>query len=165
LFWSIPDYGGRSGDVDVLQKHIDLYNPDDERVQLFYLDDQDIYRAGKWQLYAKNIPFVRLAEMYLTRAECNFRLSTSIGATPFQDIEKIRSRAGLTTTQSYITLDNILLERHLELAFEGERIHDIKRLKQSVDGYSYDANELVLPIPVREVNASKGALEQNEGYN
>lgn len=165
LFWSIPDYGGRSGDVDIEQDHLDLYDANDDRLAMFYLDDLDIWRTGKWQQYAKNIPLIRLAEMYLTRAECNFRLGSTTGATPFEDMETIRGRSGLSTTQAFITLDNILKERHLELAFEGERIHDIKRLQQSVDGFDYDANELVLPIPLREINASKGALQQNEGYN
>jgi len=35
---------------------------------------------------------------------------------------------------------------------------------ETVDGFDYDANELVLPIPQREIDASNGALTQNEGY-
>ena len=164
LFWSITKYGARSGDVDILQHHINLYEPNDDRVKLFY-KGYYAWRSGKWQLQFKNIPLIRLAEMYLTRAECNYRLGTSVGATPFQDIQTIRSRAGLTTTQSYITLDNIILERHLELADEGQRIQDIKRLKQSVDGFAYDANELVFPIPINEINAvGADILQQNPGY-
>ncbi|MFT3703728.1 MAG: RagB/SusD family nutrient uptake outer membrane protein [Agriterribacter sp.] len=163
LFWSIPEYSGRDGDVDVEQKHIDLYESSDARLALFYIDDQDIYRSGKWKLNYKNLPIVRLGEMYLTRAECNFRLSTDTGATPEEDInDVIRARVGLDPIT--IDLDNIIKERHLELAHEGQRIQDIKRLKESVDGFDYDANELVFPIPVREVNASNGALTQNPGY-
>ncbi|HEY6978482.1 MAG TPA: RagB/SusD family nutrient uptake outer membrane protein [Chitinophagaceae bacterium] len=164
LFWSILDYGARDGDVDVLQKHINLYDAADERRQLFY-EDGDVWRSGKWKLQFRNIPLIRLAEMYLTRAECNFRLGTSVGATPFKDIQTIRSRAGLSTTSSYITLDNIIKERHLELAHEGQRIHDIKRVKQSVDGYQYDADELVFPIPIQEINTvGADILQQNDGY-
>jgi hypothetical protein len=61
-------------------------------------------------------------------------------------------------------LDNILHERRVELAHEGQRIHDIKRLKESIDGFDYDANELVFPIPLREINAGGGVLLQNPGY-
>lgn len=165
LFWSIPEYGGRSGDVDIEQKHIDLYEPDDARGQLFYQDAHHVWRSAKWQQYAKNIPIVRLGEMYVTRAECNYRLGTSIGATSFDDIQTIRARSGLTTKSSYITLDNIILERHLEIAHEGERIHDVKRLRQSVDGYDYDANELVFPIPINQIIVvGKDILKQNDGY-
>jgi tetratricopeptide (TPR) repeat protein len=165
LFWSIPEYGGRSGDVDVEQKHLDLYEPGDARLALFYEDPHHVWRSGKWQQYAKNIPIVRLGEMYVTRAECNYRLGTAVGATPFEDIETIRARAGLSTTQSYITLNNITMERHLEIAHEGERIHDVKRLRQSVDGYDYDANELVFPIPINQIIiVGKDILKQNDGY-
>ena len=165
LFWSIPEYGGRSGDVDVEQNHLDLYEPGDARLALFYEDPHHVWRSGKWQQYAKNIPIVRLGEMYVTRAECNYRLGTAVGATPFEDIETIRARAGLSTTQSYITLNNITMERHLEIAHEGERIHDVKRLRQSVDGYDYDANELVFPIPINQIIiVGKDILKQNDGY-
>jgi starch-binding outer membrane protein, SusD/RagB family len=163
LFFSIRAYGGRDGDVDIEQKHIDLYDPADDRVALFYKDDLDIYRSGKWKENYKNIPIVRLAEMYLTRAEANFRLGTNVGATPDEDINDIiRARVNLPATT--INLDNILFERKLELAQEGQRIYDVKRLKESVDGFDFDANELILPIPVREINASGGLLKQNDGY-
>lgn len=165
LFWSTIDYGARDGDVDVLPKHINLYDDNDARKALFYVDETGTYRSGKWQLQYKNLPIVRLAEMYLTRAECNFRLGTTTGATPFEDIKTIRDRVGLSTTQSYITLANILMERKLELAHEGQAIQDTKRLKEDVDGFAYDANELVLPIPQREIDAAgTGILVQNDGY-
>jgi hypothetical protein len=57
-----------------------------------------------------------------------------------------------------------VLERKRELEEEGQDLHDRKRLKQSIEGYAYDANELVLPIPQREINASNGVLDQNDGY-
>ena len=164
LFWSISDYGARDGDVEIEPKHINMYEAGDSRLALFYLDGSDIYRSGKWKFQYRYLPIIRLAEMYLTRAEANFRMGTSVGATPNHDLnEVIRNRAGLTPIA--VTLDNILYERRLELAHEGQRIHDIKRLKQSVDGFSYNDNKLVLPIPLREINAGEGVLEQNPGYN
>lgn len=164
LFWSIPDFGGRDGDVDVEEKHLDLYEADDERLALFYLDDQDIYRSGKWKIQYRNLPVLRLAEMYLTRAECNFRLGTDIGDSPENDVNLIRNRAGLGSLEG-LSLDDIILERHLELAHEGQRVHDIKRLKGSADGFSFDANEMVFPIPISQINAvGADILEQNDGY-
>lgn len=163
LFWSISDYGARDGDVEVRQAHINLYEANDARLALFYIDDQDVYRSGKWKFQYRYLPVIRLAEMYLTRAECNFRLGTTIGATPDDDLNlTIRKRVGLAPVS--VTLANILFERRLELADEGQRIHDIKRLKESVDGFQYDDNKLVFPIPLREVNAGAGILEQNPGY-
>ncbi|MBV9962159.1 MAG: RagB/SusD family nutrient uptake outer membrane protein [Parafilimonas sp.] len=164
LFWSITKYGARSGDVAVLQPQVDLYEAGDARGNFFYQGNGEL-RTEKWQLNFKNIPLIRLAEMYLTRAECNFRLGTTVGATPFEDIQTIRSRAGLNTDPSYVTLDNIILERHRELVDEGLHIQDIKRLMQSTDGHSFDANELVFPIPINEINAvGADILKQNPGY-
>ncbi len=164
LFWSIKAYGARAGDVDVLQKEVNEFENGDARKTLYYLDETNVYRSGKWKYQYKNLPIIRLAEMYLTRAECNFRLQTAVGATPLQDIQTIRSRAGLTTDPSYITLDNIIFERKRELEDEGQDIQDRKRLKQTVETFTYDANELVFPMPQREIDASKGVLSQNEGY-
>lgn len=164
LFWSIEDFGARDGDVDVLQKHMNLYSTSDARYKFFYKDGS-VWRSGKWALQYRNIPIIRLAEMYLTRAETNFRLGTFVGATPFDDISDIRGRSGLGTTAGYITLSNILLERKLELAHEGQAIHDIKRTGGKVGDLNWDANGLVLPIPIREINAvGKSILQQNEGY-
>lgn len=163
LYWSIADYGARDGDIEIRQAHINLYEPNDTRLALFYLDESDIYRSGKWKFQYRYLPVIRLAEMYLTRAEGNFRMGTDIGATPDDDLNQvIRKRAGLNPV--VVNLANILYERKLELAHEGQRIHDIKRLKQSVDGFAYDDNKIVFPIPAREVNAGAGVLLQNPGY-
>ncbi|NMD29623.1 MAG: RagB/SusD family nutrient uptake outer membrane protein [Bacteroidetes bacterium] len=163
LFWSTGDYGARDGDVEVNQEHLDLYDPADQRLALFW-DVDDIYYSGKYRYQYRFLSQVRLAEMILTRAECNEILSTVVGASPVDDFNAIRNRAGLGTVGT-VTLDEILFERHLELAHEGQRINDIKRLKQSIEGFDYDANELVLPIPLREINAvGANILQQNDGY-
>lgn len=175
LFWSIPAYGGRDGDVSIQDSHINLYdtttvfNPTtggrdtiDQRYRLFYFGAGD-RRSGKWQQQYKILPVMRLAEMYLTRAEANFRAGTSVGATPAQDVSRTRQRAGLSAVGA-VTLAEILAERKLELAHEGQGVHDLKRLKQSADGFAYDANEMVFPIPQREVDASRGVITQNPGY-
>ena len=169
LYWSITKYGARAGDVSVLQKHLDLYDPADKRLALFYAGAGNTVgsgpiRNGKWRYNYSNIPVVRLAEMYLTRAEANFRLGTSVGATPLQDVNYIREKHAELPPLASVDLDDILLERKLELAHEGQGIHDVKRLKLSVDGFAFDANELVLPIPLREINASNNVIVQNAGY-
>lgn len=160
LFWSIPAYGGRDGDVSIQDKHLALYEPTDARLKLFY-DGAGSIRSGKWMLQYKNIPVVRLAELYLTRAESNFRLGSTTGATPAADLNLIRKRVGLAAIATP-TLAAILKERKLELAHEGQGIQDLKRLKGTTDGLEYNSNSLVLPIPQREVDAS--GIAQNSGY-
>jgi hypothetical protein len=157
-FFADSDYSGR-GDIYIEPQHFERYEPDDERLNLFYYD----YRTGKWNNQFGNVNIVRLSEMYLTRAEANYRTDQSIGATPESDIDVIRSRVGLGPLVEGIDLGAILNERRLELAFEGHLIHDLKRTKSSVGEFSFDANELVFPIPQREriINSN---LDQNPGY-
>lgn len=160
-FYSIPAFGGRDGDIEIMQKHLDLYDPGDARLALHY-SGAGANRTGKWRDQYRNQPVIRLAEMYLIRAECNARLGTSVGAPVDDDYNATHTRAGLTA-KSGVTLDDILLERRLELAHEGHRIHDIKRLKGTADGLNWDDDKLLYPIPAREIEANKG-LEQNPGY-
>ncbi len=115
----------------------------------------------KWYSFYDNIPVCRITEQYLIRAECNFRLGTSIGATPASDINTLRTRAGLGNVVP--TLAIILNEREKELDYEGFRLHDYKRTKRSIGTFAYDDPKLVFPIPDREINVNK-ALIQNPGY-
>jgi hypothetical protein len=115
----------------------------------------------KWYSFYDNIPVCRITEQYLIRAECNFRLGTSIGATPASDINTLRTRAGLGGVVP--TLAIILDEREKELDYEGFRLHDYKRTKRSIGTFAYDDPKLVFPIPDREINVNK-ALKQNPGY-
>ena len=102
--------------------------------------------------------------MYLTRAEANTETGMQIGDTPKNDIDKIRKRAGLNELDNSPTLEQIYEERQLELAFEGFRLHDLRRWKKQIGNLPYNSNELVLPIPQREIEATGGQLQQNEGY-
>ena len=59
---------------------------------------------------------------------------------------------------------DILEERQRELAFEGHRFHDAKRLQENIGGQPYDAPNLVMPIPQDDIDTNPN-LEQNPGYN
>ena len=121
--------------------------------------------CAKWSSFSQNLPVVRIAEMYLIRAECNIRLASTVGATPAADMAQVRypTRTGLA---SYVapTLNDVLLERRLELACEGFKIHEIKRLQLSFSNYTWNDNVLVYPIPQAEVDATEGVIVQNAGY-
>ncbi len=162
-FWSTTEYGGRDGDIEILDGHLNLYDENDERLALFW-NGNDAMRSGKWNTMYGLVNLFRLAEMYLVRAECNQRLGTSVGATPLSDYNMIHERAGLPAATT-VTLDDILYERRLELAHEGFKLHDMKRLKQSVGSLPYNDPKLVYPIPAREIAANPAIKDQqNEGY-
>ncbi|MBA4322351.1 MAG: RagB/SusD family nutrient uptake outer membrane protein [Odoribacter sp.] len=162
-FFSVPIYGGRDGDIDILPAHMALYPPGDARADLFFTGNGAL-RTGKWNNQYGVVNLIRLAEMYLIRAECNIRLSTTIGATPLADYNTIHTRAGLAAAGS-VVLDDILLERRLELAFEGFKIHDVKRLHLNVGALPYNDAKLLFPIPARELDANPNLkTQQNPGY-
>lgn len=167
-FFAAGVFGGR-GDIEIQDSHLALYENGDERESLFYADPgTDETRTGKWVNPFGNVKLIRLAEMYLTRAECNERLSSSVGNTPLNDVNIIRGRAGLGALGT-VTLGDILNERKLELAFEGQRLHDVKRLQESISlgvtTFPYNANLMVFPIPQREIDVNVAlSNQQNAGY-
>jgi len=163
LFYASDANSGR-GDVDINDQHVNRYEDGDARGEFFYIDGEGIRRTDKWTNQNAQVPVIRLAEMYLTRAEANFREGTSVGSEPIDDVNAIRERAGLDPIDSAnLTLDRILTERRLELAFEGNLLHDLKRTGETVDGIAFDADRLVYPIPQREIDANP-ELDQNAGY-
>lgn len=163
-FWASVDFGGRSGnpDVDIETQHMDIYDDSNDERSLFFYEGVYVCTT-KWKSQFANIPFIRLAEMYLIRAESNQRKNTSVGATPLEDITTLRDRSGASTLSS-VDLNDILMERRRELSFEGFALFDAKRLGRSVGSIPYNSNRLVMPIPLREMDANPN-LVQNEGYN
>ena len=151
------------GDITINDAHFLLYDPNDDRLNLFYNDNGSIY-TGKFENLYGNVHTIRVAEMYLIRAESNFRMGTSVGDTPVNDINRIRARVNLTPIAAgSLTLDNILLERKLELAFEGFSLDDIKRLHLNVGTLAWNSPKLIFPIPKREIIVNSN-LTQNQGY-
>lgn len=163
LFWAGEDYGGRNGnpDVSVNEEHFAIYDdPDDARLAFFY--EEDGWATTKWQNQYGNIPVIRLAEMYLIRAEANQRLTTALGQSPLEDINVLRLRANADPFAT-VDLETILAERKRELAFEGFALFDVKRLGLNVGALPFDSEKLVLPIPLRELDANP-ELVPNPGY-
>jgi hypothetical protein len=162
-FYGSTEEGGR-GDIEITDAFFSQLEADDIRGALFYDDAVGAIRTGKFINQYGNIQILRLAEMYLTRAEANFRAGTAVGATPLADINLIRSRAGLgALTQAQLTVAAILRERRIELAFEGTLIHDLKRTRSRVGSLNWNDSRLIYPIPLREITTNP-ALVQNTGY-
>ena len=174
------------GDYDVQQVFLDTFDPADLRGMLqsntedsytianidtmYYIGVGLILNNGgintaKWGDYYANIPLIRLAEMYLIRAEANFESGGPfVGPnTPTQDINIIRARALAPVIAGTVTQAEIRDERYWELCWEGHRLHDLKRWNLDVGTYAYDAGNLILPIPFREMEVND-LLVQNDWY-
>lgn len=70
-----------------------------------------------------NIIFLRLADVVLLRAEALLESGNISGAQT--ELNKITQRAGIGTR--LVSVDEIMLQRWLELCFEGDRWYDLKR--------------------------------------
>jgi hypothetical protein len=154
--------------VEIDSAFISLYDSSDQRrSKLIYvgLCDGGNVTSAKWLDPNANIPVIRLAEIYLIRAEAGFRLGKINGV--LNDVNLVRKRAG---AHEYLSIDlsAILLERQLELAFEGHRIHDFRRIGKIVtfpdsSQVDYNAAQFVMPIPQNDINTNKN-LVQNSYY-
>lgn len=160
-YYAPSTYQGR-GDIRVQAKHLNLFGGNDSRGLFFVRASGNTFTAKFLDQFG-DVPVVRLAEMYLIRAEANARLGTATGATPLNDVNLIRARAGATPLVT-VGVNEVLAERKLELAFEGQQIHDAKRIKKNVGTLPFSDNKLVIPIPQREIDTNK-SLIQNPGYN
>lgn len=128
------------------------------------------YFTKKYNNTQMNVPVIRLAEMYLTRAECKAQLNYSDQEVR-DDYNVLLVRAGQTADSTTSEKNNLLQaiwnERNYELAYEGDRYHDLKRRKldfvTEVGTFSWDDRYLIYPIPQTEIDANPN-MEQNEGY-
>ena len=98
-------------------------------------------------------PFIdfRLAEIYLNYAEAVVESGTGDAAAAASYINAIRRRAG-HKDEVQLTLDNVLKERRVELAFENGRLWDMWRRREYHTKFSnnYRRKSLVPLIDLRE---------------
>jgi hypothetical protein len=125
----------------------------------------DGINTSKWGDYYANIPLIRLTEMYLIRAEANFEKGGTLTGpnTPTEDINIVRERSLAPAYTSDVTRDQIRNERYFELCWEGHRLHDLKRWHLNIGSDIYNAGNLILPIPFREIEVNS-LLVQNPWY-
>lgn len=126
----------------------------------------------------------RLSEMYLIKAEARVAANDLVGAaTQIKAIRDARNYIAPVSLPVYASAQaawkDILRERRVELAFEGHRYIDIKRLGalagEQVDRNIRDTENMpektmapsdyrfTLPIPFEEINANL-VIQQNPGY-
>ncbi|MEL6987008.1 MAG: RagB/SusD family nutrient uptake outer membrane protein [Bacteroidota bacterium] len=121
---------------------------------------------------------LRYADVLLMHAEAIMAggAQTSDGAA-IDSYMQVRVRAGFDPSAdrpSSLSKEALLVERRVELAFENQRFYDLLRFgvadailgaHAADNGYTdYDTRKLLLPIPAREINLSRGLLTQNAGY-
>ncbi|WP_394675001.1 RagB/SusD family nutrient uptake outer membrane protein [uncultured Chryseobacterium sp.] len=139
---------------------------------------------GKTSAATRNdLKVFRLSEMYFILAECETAANNFTGAaTLIQQVRAKRNTSGTAALPVYTSATtayaDILKERRVDLALEGHRYIDLKRLA-NVAGVTMDRNQTddvvtvtnlpnnsykyTLPIPVQEINLNS-EVQQNPGY-
>jgi hypothetical protein len=159
---------------------LNLLGTDDIRKSMFELQSSSkrymSLKNGKYSTttdlnWPVNFKVIRSAELYLNRAEAYFH--TQQYNLAIEDLKTVRARAlGKNTAEIVVEytspnelLELIKLERRKELAFEGQRIYDNMRYKESLDRgtgcnsancqINYPNDLFILPIPKSELDANK----------
>ncbi|MCF8715581.1 RagB/SusD family nutrient uptake outer membrane protein [Joostella atrarenae] len=150
------------------------------------------YARANARATSHNYSMIRYAEVLLIAAEAAVELGDNGAALNY--INQVRSRArmgGATKTGADIqyvfpasavpadltgtvTIDDIMEERRLELAFEGKRWYDIVRRQLGDEAFSasglegakpfFTADDYLLPLPEDELERNPNLLPQNPGY-
>lgn len=106
---------------------------------------------------------VRMAEMYLARAEAKFLSGDAEGA--LADLNAVRTRAGLSAhTNPDDFVNKLLDEIRWEFFAEGQRFRALVRLGKAEEVLGLQAFQRAYPIPFRELNIEGNQMEQNPGY-
>ncbi|MBO6183346.1 MAG: RagB/SusD family nutrient uptake outer membrane protein [Chryseobacterium sp.] len=185
-FWGVNMFNEFYGNANDVRKYAYL-----DPSSLPYLGD-DYYVIDKFPgksggATRNDVKVFRLSEMYFILAEAAVEAGDFAGAANYiQQVRVARAFTGTPTTPAYtskqVAYKDILKERRIELALEGHRYIDLKRLaatagvtmdrsadddiagfvSQNLPNGSY---KYTLPIPLAEMTANAGVSgQQNPGY-
>lgn len=181
-------YGQNNSYGDALATYdlYDIFSATDVRKSFMKIGDRNangseknvplILKYGTDPTNAENVKIIRLAEVYINRAEAEAHIPGQ-EANAIADLSEVAERADPIMTinpslKGQQLIDRILLERRKELAFEGQRLFDLIRNKKDFVKYesedntmniTYPSEKTILPIPQAEIDVN-GDLEQNPGY-
>ncbi|GGC05383.1 RagB/SusD family nutrient uptake outer membrane protein [Dyadobacter sediminis] len=157
-----------------------LYGSGDIRRKLFILGKRESAENPAWIVNKyptghsdwDDKKILRLSELYLIAAEAAFRIGNEQEALTYLNLLISEREPSLQYTNSgQALLEAIITERRKELAFEGDRFHDLNRLNREIhrmDGQfkaiiPFSNSSRIGPIPEVEIIENEN-LVQNDGY-
>lgn len=176
LYNTISETDVRKGVWDPTGKDVSFPTPTTTSIRAPYMSRK--FRVADPSLSIGDVPYMRAAEMYLIEAEALARSGDNAGAAQAlytlavnRDPEYV-----LSTTTGEALINEILLQRRVELWGEGFRFYDLKRTNSPLNrnganhNPSYSNGVLDVPandsrwqflIPQDEINFSNGVVVQN----
>ncbi|MFH1161594.1 MAG: RagB/SusD family nutrient uptake outer membrane protein [bacterium] len=148
-----------SPSVGVLKVFTFTGGVNDQRYTTFFITQDGKYFTTMFDDRYMNIPLIRLAEVYLNRAESRFNQGDTPGA--LEDLNMVRKRAGVPDTVS-INLTLLYYERFKELCFQGDNFFNQKRLKKekiSDKDLPWNDRRLMYLIPQREIDVNPNLIQ------
>lgn len=149
-----------------------------------YIRFPGAFARGNARATSHNYSMMRYAEVLLIAAEAAVELGDNASATTYMNMVRARARAGgswKSTAPSAspaditgtVTVNDVLEERRLELAFECKRWYDIARRKIGSDVFNasglegekpnFSETDYLMPLPEDELERNPN-LTQNPGY-
>ncbi len=141
-------------------------------------------RAGLPSVFVNKYPAIsgdpsdtkvlRFSEMYLIAAESSLP-TNEVDALTYVNLLTSKRGANPIVSTGTALFEDIITERRKELAFEGDRFHDLQRLKRDIarsanypaaaQAIPYTVTRRLLPIPQVEIDANPAIKpQQNAGY-
>lgn len=165
-FWYYPTSAGGRNEFTSTASLRDGHEAGDVRKEV----NASTAPANKTQKYTRingtdNVMLIRLAEMYLIRAEARAQQNKLTDAVA--DLNVIRNRAGLANANPATAaevVDAVIAERRFELAHEGHRWFDLRRTNRWNTLGLTEPFRALWPLPLREIQTSAGVITQNPGY-
>ena len=162
-----------SADVCATNDLYDLYEDADVRKSLFQDNEADHFlikypgKPGSVDPKENNIPVLRLAEMYLNRAEAIYNGAAIANVSAQSDLDVITNARG--ASQVSPGTETIFTERRRELAFEGHIYFDYKRLGKNITRNDFRATQnkdvafpgkiWAMPVPKAECDANPNMVQ------
>jgi starch-binding outer membrane protein, SusD/RagB family len=134
------------------------------RVDHAFVNVEGKVYTTKFDIEYHNAPVIRLAEVYLNRAEA--RVNLGRGADAALDLNVVRNRSGVRSLTGNATLANCETERTIELNLEGDYLHNMIRLQKAnfakdIQGnrYNWDDVRLKFPIPKSQLDVNSNLVQ------
>ncbi len=144
----------------------------------FSRPDPSTWGADRFD-FGINFPIIRYTDVLMMKAECILQGASGSQSEVDQIINNVRERAGLDDLISGATLDDLLEERRKEFLGEGLRWHDLVRTGKVLEVMnawipvedvadqmrkSINADHIIYPIPLEQMEVKEGLYTQNKGY-